>query len=406
MTHTHTSRMSRRSLLQTAGIAAGLSVLPVRKSSASRVGKEAFFDPWVEVRGDHVKHNLGQVRSRVQGRPILAVIKNDAYGMGIRNMARILEPEPAIVGLAVVKLEEAVTLREAGIGKPILLMGPFDDRDLKEAAAHNVTPMVYTPVGKTLDEASARLGKRIPVHVCVDTGMGRVGVPYREALPLIEDLAARKSVELQGMMMTLTEDVAFEKEQCRRFVALRDELRLKGVSTGLSHAASSYGLFQSSFAFMDMVRPGMALYGCYSDQKFRTAGIMDLRPAIGLKTRVAYVKQLKKGETAGYNQAYRASGAVWIATLPVGHVDGVPRIAASGGRIRVGDRFYPIIASVSSSHTLLEIGAEQAVQVGDIATVFDWRDGSRPEDLAAATGASSYDLIMHLSPLLPRRVSA
>ncbi len=386
-------------------MAEGLPVVPARTSPASEVRRDAFFDPWVEVRGDHVRHNLGQIRSRVQGRPILAVVKNNAYGMGIRNMARILEPEPAVAGLAVIKLQEAIALREAGIAKPILLMGPFDDRDLLEAAAQDVTPMVYTPVGKTLEEASARLGKRIPVHVCVDTGIGRVGVPHRQALALIEDLAARKSVDIQGMMMTLTEDVAFEKEQYRRFVALRDALRQRGIPIGRSHAASSRGLFQSSFAFMDMVRPGMALYGCYPEERFRTAGIMDLRPAIGLKARVAYVKQLKKGESAGYDQAYRASRDVWIATLPLGHVDGVPRIAAAGARIRVGDQLYPI-ACVSSSHTLLEIGAEQTVGVGDVATVFDWRDGSRPEDLSAATGASAYDLIMHLSPLLPRRIGA
>ena len=365
----------------------------------------SFFDPWVEVRGDHVRHNLGQVRSRVEGRPILAVLKNNAYGMGITNMARILEREPDVVGLAVVKLEEAIALREARIEKPILLMGPLDSRDVLEAAAHNVMPMIYTPVGKTLDEAAAKLGRRIPIHVCVDTGMGRVGVPHRQALALIEDLAAREAVDIQGMMMTLTEDVAFEKEQYRRFVALRDELRQRGIATGLSHAASSSGLFQSSFAFMDMVRPGIALYGCYADPKYRTAGIMELRPAIGLKARVAYVKQLKKGESAGYHRAYRAPSDIWIATLPLGHVDGVPQTGWEGARIRVGDDLYPV-AGVFSSHTLLEVGGEQTVMVGDVATVFDWRDGSRPEDLAAATGTSAYNLIMHLSPLLPRRISA
>ena len=398
--------ITRRSLFRVTGAAAGLSLLPGVRRAASQTESHAYFDPWVDIRADHVRHNLRQVRTRVDNRPVLAVIKNNGYGMGLGNIARMLEPEQAVAGLAVVKLDEAIALRDEGITKPILLMGPFDDRDLQEAIARDIVPMVYTPLGETLDRLSSRFGRRIPIHVCVDTGMGRVGVPHRQALDLIEDLATRRSVEIQGLMMTLTEDAVFEREQYRRFEALRAQLRERGISTGRGHAASSFGLFQSSFAFMDMVRPGMALYGCYSDPSFRSTDLMELRPAIGLRARVVYVKHLLRGESVGYNRAYTAPGDVWIATLPVGHVDGVPRVAANGGRIRIGDRFYPVIASVSSSHTLLEIGAEKTVSTGDIATVFDWRDGSRPEDLAAATGASTYDLVMHLSPLLPRRIRA
>src|SRR5688500_2624417 len=153
-----------------------------------------------------------------------------------------------------------------------------------------------------------------------------------------------------------------------------------------------------------MVRPGMALYGIYPEAPFRTSGALELTPAIALKARVAYVKQLQAGESAGYNRAYIAKAPVWIATLPVGHADGLPRIAAKGGRVRIGGAMYPIIASVSASHTIVEIGAERRVQIGDEATLFDWTEGSRPEDLAEACGASVYDLAMHLNPLLPRRV--
>ena len=131
---------------------------------------------------------------------------------------------------------------------------------------------------------------------------------------------------------------------------------------------------------------------------------MDLKPAIALRTRVAYVKQLQAGASAGYDRAYIAERPVWIATLPVGHADGLPRLAAKGGRVRIGGALYPIIASVSASHTIVEIGPERRVEIGDEATLFDWTDGSRPEDLAEACGASVYDLTMHLTPLLPRRV--
>ncbi len=381
----------------------GLAALsgPAMTQSSRRV---AYFDPWVEIRADHVAHNLAQVRARAENRPVLAVIKNNAYGVGITNMGRLLQESGAIAGLAVVKLDEAVTLRENGISAPILLMGPFDDRDLEEVVSHNIMPMVYTPVGKTLDRLSAKYSRKVPLHVCVDTGMGRAGVPIGEAHALIEDLAERKSVDVRGVMTTLTETPEFEVDQHRRLQSLINDLKSKGISTGLAHAASSYGLFQSQFAFMDMVRPGMSLYGCYPALKFRHENILDLKPAIALRARVIYVRHLKKGEFAGYEQAYTAKEDVWIATLPVGHVDGVPRVAANGARVKIGEQLYPVIASVSASHTLIEIGPDKSVNAGDVATIFDWTTGSRPEDIAESCGASVYDLLMHLSPLLPRTV--
>ena len=131
---------------------------------------------------------------------------------------------------------------------------------------------------------------------------------------------------------------------------------------------------------------------------------MDLRPALALKARVAYVKRLSRGESAGYERAYVAAGDVYVATLPVGHADGYPRSAAKGGRVKIGGVLYPVIASVSASHTIIEIGPEPRVREGEVATLFDAETGSRPDDLSAATGVSVYDLTMHLGALLPRKV--
>jgi alanine racemase len=205
-------------------------------------------------------------------------------------------------------------------------------------------------------------------------------------------------------MMTFTEDTAFDREQLERFRTLTAQVEQAGIQTPLKHAASSYTLFQHPDAVLDMVRPGMALYGIYPEEQFRQSPKLRLRPAIALRTRVAYVKQLQAGDSAGYNRAYLAKAPVWIATLPVGHADGLPRVAAKGGRVRIGQALYPIVASVSASHTIVEIGAERRVEIGDVATLFDWSDGSRPEDLAARCGASVYDLTMHLNPMLPRRI--
>ncbi|MEK6757418.1 MAG: alanine racemase [Bacteroidota bacterium] len=361
------------------------------------------FDPWVEVNTTHLLHNVRQISKRVEARPILAVIKNNGYGLGLVNVARALEPVSEISGFAVVKLQEAATLRDAGIQKPILLLGSVDELEVEETVAQGITLMVYTPMGPTLDRVSRALKKVIGVHVCIDTGIGRVGVPYAEAIPLVRDLASRASVRIEGTMMTFTEDPEFDKEQLKRFQWLCGELERQGISLGKKHAASSFGLFQHPGAFLDMVRPGMAIFGVYPEQEFRTSGVMELLPALSLKARVVYVKQLHKGDSAGYNRAYRVERDVWVATLPVGHADGLPRVATKGARVRIGGERYPVVA-VSASHAIAEIGAEQRVRIGDIATVFDWQEGSRPEDFSAACGSSVYDLTMHLNALLPRRI--
>ena len=368
------------------------------------VRHDAEFDPWVEIFPDNLRHNVSEVTRRVSGRPIMAVIKNNGYGLGVVNAARILEPLSAVEGFAVVKAQEAHQLRDARIKKPVLLMGPFGAKDLEDLAARDIRPMVYTQIGPVMDRMSARLHKQIPVQVCVDTGIGRVGIPYRQAPPLIRDLAGRKSVKIEGTMMTFTEDPQFDQEQLRRFRELCDSLVAEGIHPGKKHAASSFALFLQPASFLDMVRPGMVLFGVYPEKEFRKSGILDLLPALSLKARVIYVKKLLQGESAGYNRAYVAGRDVWVATLPVGHADGWPRAAANGARVRIGDAFYPVIASVSASHTIVEIGPERRVNVGDVAVFFDALPGSRPEDVSEATGTSVYDLTMHLSALLPRKI--
>lgn len=375
-----------------------------RAAQAPRTSGQSSFDPWVEVHTANLRQNAAEV-ARLTKRPVLAVIKNNGYGLGVTSAAKALEPSASIHGFAVVKLQEALDLRAQGIKKPVLLMAPFDERDLQAAVANDIMPMVYTPIGDLLDREAARLGRPIPIHVCVDTGIGRVGVPHGQAGALIRDLASRKSVVIAGTQMTYTEDLEFDREQTRRFTALTNELKSANINLGRLHAASTYTLFQhGEETFFDMVRVGMALLGIYPDAKFTAMKRLTLRPAVGMRVRVAYVKQLAAGTSAGYERAYVAKKDTWIATLPVGHADGWPRIAAKGGRVRINGRRYPIIASVSASHTLVEIGDTAAVKAGDEATLFDWEDGSRPEDVAAATGASVYDLTMHLNPLLPRLV--
>jgi alanine racemase len=397
--------VSRRGFIsRSAGAGGGALALPWAGTAQPQTSADGSFDPWIEVVASHLQHNAREVARASGGRPILAVVKNNGYGLGVANVGQILEREAAVHGFAVVKLHEAMTLRDAGIRKPVLLMGPFDEGELADIHARDIMPMVYMPIGDALDRASARRKRPVSVHVCVDTGIGRVGVPYDQAEPLIRGLAARKSVAIEGVMMTFTEDASFDREQLKRFLSLTGGLSSAGIEIGRRHAASSYTFFQHDDAWLDMVRTGMLLYGVFPEPGFRKGARLDLKPAVALRARVAYVKKLAAGTSAGYSRAFVAGRDTWVATLPVGHADGWPRVAAKGGRVRINGRLFPVVASVSASHTIVDLGAEPAARIGDVATLFDWVDGSRPEDVAASCGASVYDLLMHLGALVPRRI--
>jgi alanine racemase len=257
-------------------------------SQAQRAASASPFDPWLEINAQHLKQNASEV-ARLTGRPVLAVIKNNGYGLGVVNAATVLETHAPVYGFAVVKLQEALDLRAAGIGKPILLMAPIDETvDMPAVIDANVMPMVYTPIGDALEKQSQRVGRVIPIHVCVDTGIGRVGAPYREADTLIRDLGSRRGVTINGTMMTYTEDLAFDKEQTQRFNDLATSLKSAGLTLGRLHAASTYTLFQHGpETFFDMSRVGMALLGLYPDPKFKAMKIVDLEPALAFRVRKA-----------------------------------------------------------------------------------------------------------------------
>src|SRR5688572_27475468 len=174
---------SRRRFLASASGIAGASLSAARPSDLATQSPPAAsaFDPWIEIHAANLAHNVREISRRVANRPILAVIKNNAYGMGLAGAARLLEPMPAVHGFAVVKMQEAIALRDIGVRKPVLLMGPFDDSNLDELVARDVMPMVYTPIGDALDRVAAKRRRAVRLHICVDTGIGRVGVPHRQA---------------------------------------------------------------------------------------------------------------------------------------------------------------------------------------------------------------------------------
>jgi alanine racemase len=362
------------------------------------------FDAWVEVIPRHLSQGVAEVRRLSGNRPILAVVKNNAYGLDLTTVGKLLQDEPGIVGFAVVKGEEALALKSAGVRKPILLMGMFSPEQGRDLAEAQVEFSAFTPdAAERLVPLARALGRPVGVHFYLDTGMGRMGISYRTALPWMVELSRHPEIQIRGTFTELGEDQAFDPEQLRRFLEVVTVARDRGVETGRLHAAASNGVFHLPEAHLDLVRPGIALFGSYPSEPVRERKLATLRSAVRLRVRAVRVSQLEAGDGVGYGRPWVADRPTWVATLPVGHADGYPREAVNGAQVLVGDQLFPVIGGVSASHCIVNVGDHPVVQVGDVATLMgpDY-PLLEPSTMAQTLGVSVYDLLMHLNPTLPR----
>ncbi len=362
------------------------------------------YDPWIEVNPSHLLGNAREIGRVTEGRPIMAVIKNNGYGLGLERVGVVLDRAPEVAGLGVVRVDEAVRLRDAGVRKPILLLTRAADSEIREMVRLNVRLSPYSDGdGDRLEDLSQELQRPVPVHLYLDTGMSRLGMPYHRALPWIADLIRRPGIRVEGTFMGFTEDSEFDREQLRRFNELASEARDEGLPLGRLHAASTTHVTFMPEAYLDMVRPGLMLFGAQASGG-REAGVLDLTPALRVRARVLRVERIRPGDTVSYGRRYEATDHTWVATIPLGHSDGYPRQAVEGCRVLIGDRTYPVIGAVSASHCIVEIGPEQTVRQGEIATLMgpDHPD-IHPNELAEQASRSVYDILMHLSPGLPGR---
>ena len=364
------------------------------------------FDPWIEVDEAALRHNVGEVARLADERPILAVVKNNAYGLGLTIVGPMLAAMPQIAGLAVVKASAAIALRDAGVDKPILLMGMSAESDARELVSRGIAISLYTDDAvNRIERLALAFGRPVDAHLYLDTGMGRMGMPYHRATTWMRDLAPRAELRIGGTFMAFVEETDFDHEQLHRFTELTDQAKRDGLDLGRLHAASSNGVFHLPQARLDMVRPGIALYGGYPSRPEIERTMSTLRPAFRLKARVVRVARLRPGDSVSYGRNYVAERDTWIARVPAGHADGYPRRAVNGARVLIGENLYPVIGAVSASHSIVEIGTDKRVDVGDTVTlVGPDRPEIMPNALAAATGVSVYDVLMHLNPELPRVV--
>ncbi len=401
-------KLSRRQFFNVSGWAAPLLAFSRRRPDEMgllrRWAKREDFphEVWIELHMENMARNLSRVRKRT-GVPVMAVIKANAYGHGLIEVGRFLA-RAGIDALMVGNLREAIALREAGVRCPILNFGPFHPGASDILLEQDISPSVFTDKILHLHRRAQAVGRRASVHIHVDTGMGRMGIPFRDALPFLEKAASLPGIRIQGISTTLTEDPEYDRVQLDRFARLCRQAEAGGIRLGRKHAFSSAGILSSS-AFLDMVRPGILLYGYYPSEKTQEEDVLSLRPVLELKSRVAAVKPIFPGDSVSYHRAYRSKQKEKIAVIPAGYSDGYPSNVAGKGWVLIRGRRFPLVGAVTANHLIARLPFDTSVSEGDEVVMIgaQGRDRIGAEEVARWAGVSSYKVLLGLNPLLPRK---
>ncbi|MFC1660278.1 alanine racemase, partial [Gemmatimonadota bacterium] len=213
----------------------------------------------------------------------------------------------------------------------------------------------------------------------------------------------RSEVTVRGTFTALTEDRGYDPVQLQRFLEIVDRAKRAGIELGSLHAAASNGVFHFPESHLDLVRPGIAIFGAYPSVPDEERELAPLKAGVRFCAKVVRVAHLEEGESVSYGRAWVADRPTWIATLPVGHADGYPREAVNGGEVYIHGSPFPVIGAVSASHTIVRLGDGPSAKVGDVATLMGPdHPAIKPNGLADTLGVSVYDILMHLNPSLPR----
>jgi alanine racemase len=405
-------KTNRRHFIQFLGLGplallrSGKTAVQEKKPTAASISSFPQPSLWIDLNLAFMEWNLSQLRHLLKA-PIMAVIKANAYGHGLTEVGWYLETK-GIDSLMVGNFQEAVQLRETGISCSIHHFGPISSVDPNWMVDKDVSQSVFTDEISVLNASALRLAKKTRVHIHIDTGMGRMGIPYYQAHPYIEKAAALPGIKIAGISTTLTEDPDFDLIQLQRLLEICDTWEKKGVSLGLRHAASSAASLDMPAAHLDMIRPGIILYGYYPSEKAQAEKKINLKPVLELKCRVAAVKELRPGDSVSYHRAYVAPNRQSIAVLPIGYTDGYPTTAVDRGGVLIGGEFHPLIAGITANHMQVLLSKGVQVKVGDEAVLIGRQGKSEISalDIARWTGQSVYKILLSLNPSLPRQIIA
>jgi alanine racemase len=378
---------------------ARISFCPGEKAPSS---EKAALDSWIELNLENMAYNLKTIRQQVRV-PVMAVIKANGYGHGVVEVGRLLD-KAGIDALMVCRLSEAVRLREAGIKCPLLNFGPLFPEDASILAGYDISQSIFTDQARDLGQRAQKSQNKIRAHIHIDTGMGRMGIPYYKALPYIVNTAALAGLRIEGVSTTLTEDPEFDKVQMERFLTLCGEAEKKGIHLGLKHACSSAGIFADRSFYLDMIRPGIVLYGYYPNQKTQKEDLFSLKPVLQLKSRVAALKDLRPGDSISYHRAYTATEKEKIAVVPLGYSDGYPFQAVGKAFVLIRGHRCPVIGDVTANHLEVRLPRDSAFSLGEEVVLIGTQGKERisANEVAGWAGVSTYKILLRLSPLLPR----
>jgi alanine racemase len=362
---------------------------------------------WAEIDLIAISHNLHQIKSIVEpeGASVLAVIKDNAYGHGAVEVARMAE-KANVRMFGVATVEEAVQLRQANIQTPIMIFCCILPEQADEVVKYDIVQTVCDQrTCEILSESARRFGIKAKVHVKVDTGMGRIGIAYEKAVELIKQIVQLPNIVIDGIFTHFAvadTDEAFTKIQIKRFNAVLSDLSEAGINIPIRHSANSAGVLNFPSSYYDMVRPGLALYGLYPcENPYKK---IDLKPVLSLKTRIVYLKELPAGQSISYGRTYVTDKLTKVATLAVGYGHGYSRKLSNKGEVLIRGKRVKIIGTICMDQCLCDVTHLPDVSIGD-EVVLIGRQGEHEitaDEIANKIGTISYEVLCGINANVKR----
>ena len=359
---------------------------------------------WAEINLDALTHNYEEIR-RIVGPNvrILGVIKADAYGHGSLECAKTLS-NAGVDMLAVAFMDEAIALRQGGITDQILLLGHTPETNIPALIRWDVIPGVYQmDFARVLSDYCQKAGIVHPIHVKVDTGMGRIGFDWKDASEFITAINLLEGVEIQGLFSHFSTadaaDKTFSMVQVERFKQVIADLETNGIHIPIKHIANSAGIFDLEGVHFDMVRPGIILYGLYPSNKVDRSKI-NLKPVMSLKATIVHLKTMHKGDTVSYGNHFVAEKDTLIGTLAIGYGDGFTRMLTGKAEVWINGQLAPVIGNICMDQCMVNLSEIKVVDLYDVVEIFG--ENISADVLADALGTINYEIVCMVNKRVPR----
>jgi alanine racemase len=351
---------------------------------------------WVEIDLSALEFNFRQIKKLVGIKTkVLCVVKADAYGHGMIEVSKKLAKCGADY-LGVASIDEAIKLRKSGIKLPILILELIPVEHARYIVDYNLTQALCTEkLAKSLNNYAKRKGKTARVHIKIDTGMGRLGVWHEDAIGFIKKINQLKNIKIEGIYThfpVADTDRFFTNHQVRYFENLIKKLKKNNIDIPLRHAANSTGVIDYRCSYLNLVRPGLMLYGIYPKESFRSK--LRLRPVLSFKTRILFIKKIPEGRSVSYGRTYFAKKPTIIATLPVGYSDGYLRCLSNKAEVLIRGLRRKIAGRICMDQSMIDLDNLRNVKTGEEVVLVGKQDKERItlEELSVLANTISYEL--------------